>query len=67
VKNQKKDNKPTGRKDRFIMWEDSGHMQGGDRTGVFGQYTRNVTLKELRSRLEAKAQEIAKSKAAEGN
>jgi hypothetical protein len=57
VKDVKKDGKPTGRKDRYIMWEDSGHMQGGDRTGVFGQYTKNVTLKELRVRLEARALE----------
>ncbi|QGJ90107.1 RecA-like DNA recombinase [Mycobacterium phage Indlulamithi] len=52
-------------KDRYIMWEDSGHMQGGDRTGVLGQYTKNLTLKELSERLQKKAEEVAQAKAAE--
>lgn len=61
-----KDKKPTGIKDRYIMWEDSGYMQGGDRTGVMGKFTRNIPLRELRGRLEAKAAEVAKAKAAQG-
>jgi hypothetical protein len=72
VKDRKKDNKPVKEngkvvKDRFIMWEDSGHMQGGDRTGVMGQFTCNVPLRELRGRLEKKAQEIAERKANASN
>lgn len=49
-------------RDRFIMWEDSGHMQGGDRTGVLGQFTKNLTVKELSDRLEKKAEAVAKEK-----
>jgi hypothetical protein len=72
VKDRKKDDKPVKKdgkvvKDRYIMWEDSGHMQGGDRTGVMGQFTVNVPLRELRGRLEKKAQEIAERKANASN
>lgn len=38
--------------DRVIQWEDEGMMQGGDRLGVFGSNTKNVTLKQLRQRIE---------------
>ena len=53
-----KDNKPVvlnGKRvrDRFIMWETSGSMQGKDRTNVLGEYTKNITLKEIRERMEA--------------
>jgi hypothetical protein len=63
VKTRKKDGKPVIQngeavKDRYIMWEDNDKMQGGDRTGVFGQFTKNVPLRELRLRLEAKAQRL---------
>ena len=52
-----KDNKPVvlnGRRvrDRFIMWETSGSMQGKDRTMVLGEYTKNITLREIRERIE---------------
>jgi AAA domain-containing protein len=39
-------------RDRYIMWEDSGVMQGKDRTCVLGPYTRNLTLKQVRERIE---------------
>jgi hypothetical protein len=44
------------------MWEDSDHMQGGDRTGVLGQFTKNLTVKELSERLNKKAEEVAKER-----
>jgi hypothetical protein len=68
VKDRKgKDGKPIvegGKRirDRYIMWEDSDHMQGGDRTGVLGQFTKNLTVKELSERLNKKAEEVAKER-----
>lgn len=47
-----KDGKPL--KDRIIQWEDTEDgAQGGDRTGVLGEKTRNVTLRQIRERMEA--------------
>lgn len=44
-----------GRKlhDRIIQWEDEGKMQGGDRLNILGPQTRNVTLKQIRQRIES--------------
>ena len=39
--------------DRIIQWEDEGMMQGGDRLNVLGAQTRNVTLKQIRERIES--------------
>lgn len=39
--------------DYFIQWDDEGKMQGGDRLNIFGSTTKNVTLKQLRQRIEA--------------
>lgn len=39
--------------DRIIQWEDEGMMQGGDRLGVLGPQTKNVTLKQIRQRVES--------------
>lgn len=44
--------KRTG-KDRFIIWEDSGSMQGKDRTYALAPFTKNLTLKQLRERIES--------------
>lgn len=49
-------------KDRYIMWEDFKKMQGGDRLGVLGQFTKNVTLKEIRLLSEARNKEIEEQK-----
>lgn len=58
---RKKDGKVVTRngkrlKDRIIQWEDmegeNGSIQGGDRTGVLGERTRNITLREIRERME---------------
>ena len=38
-------------RDRIIQWEDDGKMQGKDRTGVLGERTRNVTLRQIRERM----------------
>lgn len=38
--------------DRIIQWEDEGMMQGGDRLGVLGSSTKNVTLKQIRMRID---------------
>lgn len=44
-----------GRKlhDRIIQWEDEGQMQGGDRLNVLGPQTRNITLRQIRQRVES--------------
>jgi AAA domain-containing protein len=57
VKLRTKDGKPVTQngkriRDRFIMWETSGSMQGKDRTNVLGEFTKNITLKEIRQRME---------------
>lgn len=55
IKNGKRLVDGTGRKlhDRIIQWEDEGNMQGGDRLNVLGPQTRNVTLKQIRQRIES--------------
>lgn len=40
-------------KDRFILWETYEDKQGKDRTGVLGSITKNLTLKDIRERMEA--------------
>ena len=40
--------------DRFVIWEDSGSMQGKDRSTVLAPYTKNLTLKQMRERMDAK-------------
>lgn len=53
-------------RDRIIQWEDTegenGATLGGDRTGVLGERTRNITLRQIRERME---QENAKFQAAQ--
>jgi hypothetical protein len=39
--------------DYVIQWEDEGKMQGGDRLNVLGAQTKNVTLKQIRQRIES--------------
>lgn len=63
VKTRTKDGKPVVQngkvvKDRYIMWEDHKQIQGKDRTGVLGQFTKNMTLKELRLKMQARDKEI---------
>ena len=47
-------------KDRVIQWEDYDMMQGKDRTGVLGDKTVNITLREIRERM-AEADRKAKA------
>lgn len=70
VKQRTKDGKPVvlnGKRirDRFIMWETSGSMQGKDRTNVLGEYTKNITLKEIRERMERADKEAIESRESE--
>lgn len=59
VEPRKKDGKRVVDKDgrklhnRIIQWEDEGQMQGGDRLNVLGPQTRNVTLKQIRQKIES--------------
>lgn len=43
-------------KDRYIMWEDSGVMQGKDRSCTLAPFTKNLTLKAVRERMERTSQ-----------
>ncbi len=66
VKERRKDGKAVtinGKRvrDRFVMWETSGSMQGKDRTLVLGEYTKNITLKEIRERIEKADKESRES------
>ena len=49
-------------KDRIIQWEDFEEMQGKDRTGVLGERTRNVTLRQIRQRMEQADDEIRRKR-----
>ena len=52
-------------RDRIIQWESYGEKLGKDRTGVLGERTRNITLREIRERMEQKdKEELEKSSAA---
>ncbi len=48
--------------DYIIQWEDEGKMQGGDRLNVLGAQTKNVTLKQIRQRIESTNEEMKKEK-----
>ena len=44
--------------ERVIQWESYGKAEGKDRTGVLGHETKDVSLKEIRLRMEAADKEI---------
>ena len=49
-------------KDRIIQWDDYKEMQGKDRTGVLGEATRNISLREIRNRMEERDKQESKPK-----
>lgn len=48
--------------DRFVVWEDRDSMMGKDRTTVLAPFTKNLTLKQLREKMEAKNVQAKKVK-----
>lgn len=52
---------------RVIQWESYGKSEGKDRTGVLGHETRDVTLKQIRLRMEAADKEIQEKESANAN
>lgn len=49
---ERKDQQGKKIQDRIIVWEDTGSMSGKDRTCSLAPYTKNLSLKQIRERIE---------------